>query len=166
MHLPEDLLVEILSRVPAVALARLRSTSKRWNALFKDGRFAKKHFTNAPRHSSLILGLIEFRVYLVSINLHGIKNNNVDPSAKLAGPFSLKDPLFNYSQEGYIRNAFHCDGLLLCITKDYRLVVWNPFVGDTKWIQPIDSYKESDYHALGYDNKILMLQNLEDATIC
>ncbi|CAL9221702.1 unnamed protein product [Arabidopsis halleri] len=34
MHLSEDLVVEILSRVPAVSsLARLRSTSKRWNAL-------------------------------------------------------------------------------------------------------------------------------------
>lgn len=132
VYLPEDLLVEILSRVPTVALARLRSTSKRWNALFKDGRFAKQHFANAPRHSSLVLTLIDSRVYLVSINLHEIINNKVAPSAKLTGPFSLKDPLFGYSEEVHIRNAFHCDGLLLCITKDYRLVVWNPCLGETK----------------------------------
>ncbi|XP_010488097.1 PREDICTED: putative F-box protein At3g21120 [Camelina sativa] len=153
VYLPEDLLVEILSRVPTVALARLRSTCKRWNALFKDGRFAKKHFANAPRHSSsLVLGLIDSRVYLVSINLHGIKNNNVDPSAKLKGPFSLKDPL-STSKEVYIRYAFHCDGLLLCITEDYRLFVWNPCLGEMKWIQPRNLYKEFDYYAFGYGDK-------------
>ncbi|KAG7578100.1 F-box-like domain superfamily, partial [Arabidopsis thaliana x Arabidopsis arenosa] len=82
VHLPEDLVVEILTRVPAVSLRRLRSTSKGWNALIKDGRFAKKHFANAPRQS-LVIMLIDYRVYLVSTNLHRIENDKAAPSAKV-----------------------------------------------------------------------------------
>ncbi|EFH59544.1 predicted protein [Arabidopsis lyrata subsp. lyrata] len=150
MHLPEDLVVEILSRVPTVSsLARLRSTSKRWNTLVKDGRLAKKHSAYAPRQSPLVIMLINFRVYLVSINL----NNNVPPSAKVTCQFSLKDPLSIFSKEIDIRSTFHLDGLLLCNTKDNRLVVWNPCSGETRWIQPRYSYKDSDCYALGYDNK-------------
>ncbi|KAL1203261.1 putative F-box protein [Cardamine amara subsp. amara] len=89
IYISEDLLIETLSRVPAKSLARLRSTSKRWNLLVKDGRFAKKHSVNAPMHSSLLLMLNDFRVYLVSLDLHG----NVTPSAKVTSQFSLKDPL-------------------------------------------------------------------------
>ncbi|XP_056841631.1 putative F-box protein At3g23260 [Raphanus sativus] len=68
-------------------------------------------------------------------------------------PFYLKDPLSNSSQVVAICNVFHCDGLLLCTTKDKRLVVWNACSGETTWINPRDIYRESDYYALGYDCK-------------
>ncbi|XP_023641590.1 F-box protein ETP2 isoform X2 [Capsella rubella] len=43
--LPKDLVEEILCRVPATSLKRLRATCKAWNRLFKDDRrFARKHF--------------------------------------------------------------------------------------------------------------------------
>ncbi|EOA31273.1 hypothetical protein CARUB_v10014445mg [Capsella rubella] len=84
LDLPEDLVVEILSRVPAASLARLPSTSKRWNALFKEGSFVKKHSANAPRQLHLFLMLLNSRLYSVSIDLHGVRNNNnVAPSAKV-----------------------------------------------------------------------------------
>ncbi|EFH59548.1 F-box family protein [Arabidopsis lyrata subsp. lyrata] len=147
-YLPEDMVVEILSRVPAVSLARLRSTSKIWNALIKDGRLAKKHSANAPRHS-MALVLIDHRVYLVRSNLREI-HNNVAPFVSVTCHFSLKERLSkHFSTEVDIRDVFHCDGLLLCTTKDYRLVVWNPCSGETRWIQPRDSYKKDDCYALG-----------------
>ncbi|KAL0690269.1 hypothetical protein Bca4012_089947 [Brassica carinata] len=53
-----------------------------------------------------------------------------------------------------IRNVFHCDGLLLCTTKDKRLVVWNPCSGETNYCQAYsNAYKKSNNYALGYDNK-------------
>ncbi|CAL9221707.1 unnamed protein product [Arabidopsis halleri] len=36
---------------------------------------------------------------------------------------------------------------------DNRLVVWNMCSGETRWIQPRNSYKKSDSYALGYDNR-------------
>ncbi|CAA7048020.1 unnamed protein product [Microthlaspi erraticum] len=150
-HVPEDLVVEILSRVPTKSLARFRSTSKAWNALIKDGRFSKKYSANAPRpRQSLVIMLVDFRVYLVSLDLCEIEDNKV----ALTRQFNLEDPRSEFSKEVDICNLFHCDGLLLCTTKDKRLVVWNPVSGETKWIQqPKKSYKESDLFALGYDTK-------------
>ncbi|KAL9286279.1 putative F-box protein [Arabidopsis thaliana] len=144
VDLPEDLLMEILARVPTVSLVRLQSTSKRWNVLIEDKRFAEQHFTNAPRHSLLIM-LMTFRVYLVSVDLHTIHNNKVNIISQLR----LKDPLSNFLEEVDICNVFHCDGFLLCTTVDNRLVVSNPCSRDTKWIQPRNFYKKFDIFAPG-----------------
>ncbi|CAH8261761.1 unnamed protein product [Arabidopsis lyrata] len=86
MYLPEELVVEILSRVPFISLARLRWTSKRWNAMIKNKILIR-----------------------------------------------------------------HC--LLLCGTKDNRLVVCNPLSCETRWIQPGKSYTTIEIFALGYNNK-------------
>ncbi|CAA7030073.1 unnamed protein product [Microthlaspi erraticum] len=138
VYLPEDLVVEILSRVPDASLARFRSISKGWNALIKkEERLAKK---------SQILMLIDFRVYSASVGLNGSQENVVKATTS---QFSLKDTLSNPSKEVAIRNVFHCDGLLLCTTKNKRLVVWNPRSGETRWIKPRNSYKEHATYALG-----------------
>ncbi|ESQ47534.1 hypothetical protein EUTSA_v10022140mg, partial [Eutrema salsugineum] len=143
---------EILSRLRAKSVARLRSTSKQWNALLKSGSFAKIHSDKAPNEESLVISLIDSRVCLVRIDFRAIHGNKVAPSVKVAPQLYLKDPLFSSSQVD-IRNVFHCDGLLLCTTEDNRLVVWNPCLGETTWVKPRDCYKESDYYALGYDSK-------------
>ncbi|XP_010430744.1 PREDICTED: putative F-box protein At4g10190 [Camelina sativa] len=140
VDLPEDLLVEILYRLSEACLARLRCTSKGWNTLIKkDKRLAK----------SQIIMLIGFRVYLASIDLNGIHDKNV---VKVTSQLSLKDPLSTTSpKEVDIREVFHCDGLLLCTTKDDRLVLWNPCSGETRWmIKPVGpSFKKFNYYALG-----------------
>ncbi|XP_020866107.1 putative F-box protein At1g32140 [Arabidopsis lyrata subsp. lyrata] len=33
-----------------------------------------------------------------------------------------------------------------------KLVVWNPYLGQTRWIQPKNDYREGAKYALGYDN--------------
>ncbi|CAA7013198.1 unnamed protein product [Microthlaspi erraticum] len=135
VDVPEDLVVEILSRVPEVSVARFRSIPKGWNALIKkEERLAKK---------SLILILLDFRVYLASIDLR-------DNVVKLTSQFSLKDPLCNPSKEvDLCDDVFHCDGLLLCTTEDKRLVVWNPRSGETSWVKPIISHEQMGIYALG-----------------
>nr|VDD45672.1 unnamed protein product [Brassica oleracea] len=134
-YLPDDLLVDILSKkVPLASLARFRLVSKGWNALIKDVIRFKK--------SSQIM-LIDSRVYLVSIDFLGAHDNIVN----IKNQFSLKEPLSNSSKEVDIR--YHCDGLLLCITEDDRLVVWNPCLDETTWIKPRSYYERSDIFALG-----------------
>ncbi|CAA7030065.1 unnamed protein product [Microthlaspi erraticum] len=164
INLPEDLVVEIFSRISAVSLAQLRSTSKGWNALIGDGRLAKKHSANAPKQS-LVIVVTNLRVCLLSVDLRGM-HDNVAPSAKVSAPFSLKGPKPHASEEVDIREVFHCDGLLLCTTTDDRLVVSNPCSGETRWI-PIPSKhydKEIHMYALGKSScnkyKILRVDRL------
>ncbi|XP_019096435.1 PREDICTED: F-box protein At3g22700-like [Camelina sativa] len=143
--LPPDLVEEILSRVPATSVKRLRSTCKRWNAIFEDERFTEKHLRKAPKES-MVLMLKGFRVCPVSVNL-----NVAPPSIEFKGALGLKPKDSHFSLEEIdIVDVFHCDGLLLCTTKDYRLVVWNPCLGVTKWIQCKIVYKFISRFTLGY----------------
>ncbi|CAA7023704.1 unnamed protein product [Microthlaspi erraticum] len=50
-----------------------------------------------------------------------------------------------------IDRVFHCDGLLLCVTYEDnpRLVVWNPFTIQTRWI---NDHKKYTSFALGSSN--------------
>ncbi|XP_010462936.2 PREDICTED: F-box/kelch-repeat protein At1g24800-like [Camelina sativa] len=51
-----------------------------------------------------------------------------------------------------ISKVYHCNGLLLCVVKDNsRLVVWNPYLEQTKWIGPRKDFHWLDSYALGYD---------------
>ncbi|EOA33831.1 hypothetical protein CARUB_v10021311mg [Capsella rubella] len=136
-NLPQDLLEEILYRVPATCLKRIRPTCKRWYALFKDQRFCNNHFHKAPKQYRILM-LKETRVSILNFNTKFIGTSLV-----------LKNTTFNPEQV-CIDRVCHCDGLLLCTTKDNRLVVWNPCLGETWCIQPRTCNKISSF-ALGYE---------------
>lgn len=123
LDLPSDLVVEILSRIPARSLRQLRITCKRCNALFKDEDFIKKHLEKAAKQC-MVLMLSDSKVYSMTVDHDGVYDDNVVGSQTL---LNLND--FHYSQQIEICKIFHCSGLLLCPTGNFRLVVWNPCTG-------------------------------------
>ncbi|EFH59616.1 hypothetical protein ARALYDRAFT_898704 [Arabidopsis lyrata subsp. lyrata] len=143
--LPRDLVEEILSRIPATSVKRLRSTCKLWNTLFNNRKFTEKNFRKAPKES-MVLMLKECRVRSMSVNL-----NVAPPSLEFKGALGLKDSHSNTEQVN-ITKVSHCDGLLLCTTGDDRLVVWNPCLGETRWIQHKTGYERYSRFSLGYEN--------------
>ena len=118
---------EILCRVPATSLKRLRATCKLWNGLFNNRRFAKIHFDRSAKKFLFLMLKNEYRIRSLSV--------------ELKGELGLLDPL--HSVQFKITHVFHCDGLLLCTYEGYhRLVVWNPCTGQTKWLNhPVSRYK-------------------------
>ncbi|EFH60346.1 hypothetical protein ARALYDRAFT_480681 [Arabidopsis lyrata subsp. lyrata] len=150
--LPRDLLAEILSKVPLTSLRAVRFTCKKWNDLSKDRSFHKKQIIEAKKKQLKefeVIMMRNFRVYLTSVDIH----SDVDPSFTPKGTLiSLNDDA-NHHQVDNVSKVFHCDGLLLCITKDlnFRLVVWNPYFGQIRWIKPRNSYHILDSYAFGYD---------------
>ncbi|KAH0943769.1 hypothetical protein HID58_003406, partial [Brassica napus] len=65
----------------------------------------------------------------------GNEGDFVDPSIKQV---SILDQV-------EITQVFHCEGLLICITKDkFKILVWNPYLGQTRWIQPRNTYRSED----------------------
>ncbi|EOA18696.1 hypothetical protein CARUB_v10007272mg [Capsella rubella] len=134
--LPKDLLEEILSRVPVESIRALQYTCKTWNTI-------------------LVVMMTYYKVCLMSLNLHGVHKNDktnvkscVVDKAKL---ISLNDD--EDHRVDHISNVFHCDGLLLCITRNLnsRLVVCNPYCGQTRWINYGKAYHFFDRYALGYE---------------
>ncbi|XP_010420009.1 PREDICTED: putative F-box protein At3g20030 [Camelina sativa] len=142
--LSQDLLDDIFSRIPLTSLRVIRSTCKRWNDLSKDRILCK------AEANQLFIGFIlkEFKVFSAKFNVHDIFNED---GKKLVNP-SIKEMshLFNQVE---VREIIHCDGLLLCVIRDYTsLVVWNPYLGQIKWIEPVNAYKKFDMYAFGHDN--------------
>ncbi|XP_006414721.2 putative F-box/kelch-repeat protein At3g17540 [Eutrema salsugineum] len=99
---------------------------------------------NMDKAAAQVISKNDYSVYSVTINLQEI-GNNFDPSIEFTGKLD--------SEHVMISTIFHCNGFLLCTTKDNRLFVWNPCTGQTRWIQPSGSktWYENDY-VLGYES--------------
>uniref|UniRef100_A0A0D3BTS7 F-box domain-containing protein n=1 Tax=Brassica oleracea var. oleracea TaxID=109376 RepID=A0A0D3BTS7_BRAOL len=139
--LPEDMLVEeIFSRVPLNYIKSVRSTCKKWNTLLRSriiGKAeAKKQFTGFMMMNHKVC-FIEFHLqnaFIYYCNHPCIKQ------------VSILDQI-NVSE------VIYSDGLLLCITK-YELLVWNPYLGQTRWIQPRTKIDGFEKCFLGYDKNL------------
>ncbi|CAA7039038.1 unnamed protein product [Microthlaspi erraticum] len=139
-NLSQDMVEEILSRVPINYLGAVRCTCKGWNGLTKDESFPKKHCGKAAKGHLRIM-IYESKACLMSVNLHN-KKGLVDPSAMIIG---------NFLNQLKIIKVFQYDGLLLCFTKNLELVVWNPYLGRARWIQPRREFTVIDTYRIGYD---------------
>ena len=126
--LSRDLIGEILSKVPITCVGKVRCTCKRWNA-------SSRHRIVSKAVARQFMGfmMMDFKVCLVRNDLNGIVEDEEG-----SGPVSIK-PIDKLNKIE-ISKVFHCD-LVLCATKDKtRLLVWNPYLGQTKWIEPKRSY--------------------------
>ncbi|KAL1221790.1 putative F-box protein [Cardamine amara subsp. amara] len=129
-ELPQMLLEEILCRVPATSLKRLRSTCKEWNRLINDKKFSRMQLDKATKQLPVFMLQKRFKVCLLSVNLH-----SEIPTVEVTGEVSLIEHSTT-SIKYKIEQVFHCDGLLLCTTRqDSRIVIWNPCTGQTRWIR-------------------------------
>ncbi|XP_019099114.1 PREDICTED: putative F-box protein At3g23420 [Camelina sativa] len=168
--LPRDLAEEVLFKVvPVTSLRRVRSTCKKWNTLTRCRSFKKKHLgvqakLAAKKREFMVVMMMDFRVYLMSVNLHNKVELCIERQGTLIFP--------NASDQILVRQVFHCEGLLLCILKDNpRIVVFNPYCGgQPRWIEATySSYHrwQNFCYALGYNNstkshKILSLFSADD----
>ncbi|CAA7015392.1 unnamed protein product [Microthlaspi erraticum] len=139
--IPSELVEEILSRAPPISWNRLRFTCKLWNSLSKP-IFTEKHFHKAPKHP-LVLMLKDYRICSMRIDFDA-----APPSIEFKGSLGLTDSHSNAEQDR-VYEVIHCDGLLLCITKN-KIVVWNPWLGQTRWIKSRGGYKGC--FGIGYEN--------------
>ncbi|KAF3600463.1 hypothetical protein F2Q69_00038512 [Brassica cretica] len=144
-NLPDELAEEILSRVPLTSLSSVRSTCRKWDTLSQNRVFGTS--ASAGRKQFLGFMLKDYKVCSMKLDLQGIGNERdfVNPSIKQVSILDQVD----------ITQVFHCEGLLLCITKDkFRLLVWNTYLGQTRWIQPRNTYRSEDRYAIGYEKNL------------
>ncbi|KAJ4904914.1 hypothetical protein Rs2_18865 [Raphanus sativus] len=83
----------------------------------------------------------------MNVDHDGVPDDNVvDPETFL----NLNG--FDQTQQIEIQKIFYCNGLLLCPTRNFRLVVWNPCTGQIKWIPHSGRYQGNYEFVLGYEN--------------
>ncbi|CAL9217112.1 unnamed protein product, partial [Arabidopsis halleri] len=131
--LPWDMVEEILSRVPPTSLDRFRTVCKRWKALFKDKTFINNHkmtfqFILTTRSKIYSVSVINTKVEVRELTLN-------TPGLKPQIPISLVDTC----------------GFLLCGMGE-GAVVWNPWLRQTRCIEPEVNQPSLDFLGIGYDN--------------
>ncbi|CAA7059796.1 unnamed protein product [Microthlaspi erraticum] len=149
--LPYDLIGEnILAKVPLASLKPVRSTCKLLNALSKDLIVGKA----MCEFLGFMTMMRDGKLYTLRIDLQGIRKDE-DLVHSTIKQFALPDQVEIYK-------VIHSEGLVLCVINDTsRLLVWNPYLGQTRWIEKKKHMYMSYIYVLGYDNnrnhKILRL---------
>ncbi|XP_059449913.1 F-box/kelch-repeat protein At3g23880-like [Corylus avellana] len=170
----EDLLMEILSRLPVKSLMRFKCVSKSFYALITKPCFITKHLTSHNPHREAILrrGKGSERP---RFPMPAIPNENQE----LALPrlSRLSDETLELSEDVDLSQLFQdevsgvqllgpCNGILclvgtLKMTKDgdlqpgYEMVLWNPATRESKMLPPMDMPTSTftSYFGFGFDPK-------------
>ncbi|KAK7290222.1 hypothetical protein RIF29_04490 [Crotalaria pallida] len=151
-HLPDDLIVLILLRLPVKSLLRFKCVSKSFFSLISDNQFAISHFDLAasPAHRLLCSAYIEIAHFDYPSLLRSIDLSSSSPSS-----VALIPPFLPPSCNPQIRGS--CRGFILLCHEYDNLFIWNPLTGAHKKL-PLSPTALSRpkkhcpvYYGFGYD---------------
>ncbi|PHT60858.1 hypothetical protein T459_35291 [Capsicum annuum] len=171
VHLQEEIIMDILSRLPVLSLLRFKCVSKCWMTLISEPYFTLKHLNRAKNneHSQKILVLHgEFPLHCSSLSTASLSSVQLaEDVRKLDWPSNPRPWRFR---------MYCCyDGLVLIKLRDYpqyaraRLLLWNPSTRESTVLPRTEFSLTKDYSfGLGYDStsddyKIL---KIDDAARC
>ncbi|KAI5660652.1 hypothetical protein M9H77_19975 [Catharanthus roseus] len=158
--IPEDLLLNILARLPVESLLRFRCISKSWAAIIDSKEFTKFHLNLSIKKQESHKFLFIKRWNIYAAEFYSSKNI-IANWRQISNPFSKPHVSFNL--------VGSCNGLL-CIHDVLvdNLFLYNPWTKKT-WIVPldhedIDSFPTKVSHGFGYDDinddyKIVRISN-------
>jgi tRNA U38,U39,U40 pseudouridine synthase TruA len=122
-HLPEDIIVQILYRLPVKPLIRFRCVSKRWSSIVSDPQFAKSQFKFASERKTFSHRLLlSTSSQLESLDLQTLSFEDDASVRKLACPFK---------QPGRAVNILgSCNGMVfVALDLHDSFYIWNPSTG-------------------------------------
>lgn len=121
----EDILVEILTRLPVKSLMRFRCVCKPWHALIAQSYFATKHRSYADKGISenSSCRLIFSTDPPASIGLEELENFKDGHVVPRKLPFAVITPRDSVKN---IKLVGSCDGLICVEVDNNHYIVWNP----------------------------------------
>ncbi|OMO74119.1 hypothetical protein COLO4_26717 [Corchorus olitorius] len=147
-QLPQEIIANILSRLPVKHLIQLKCVSKPWRSLISDPQFAKLHL-EAQSHNHRVLLLTE---PLESAACEASVDDLEDIKSKLI--MELQYPAAMNEVEGWPEIGGSCNGLI-CIVFDYqRIFLWNPTIGEAKELAKLSDFDPEGtfFYGLGFDS--------------
>ncbi|KAK9949275.1 hypothetical protein M0R45_004808 [Rubus argutus] len=124
-HLPEDIIVQILYRLPVKPLIRFRCVSKRWTSIISDPQFAKSQFKYASERKTLSHRLLlSTSSQLESLDLQTLSFEDDASVRKLTFPFKEAGRA--------VKILGSCNGMVFAATGLHSLdncFIWNPTTG-------------------------------------
>ncbi|XP_019100391.1 PREDICTED: F-box protein At3g57590-like isoform X1 [Camelina sativa] len=136
--LPNDLILEIFSRMPAKSVARFRTLSKQWAALLRSPDFTKLFLTRSSNRPRLLLGAERNGEWLFFSSLQ--PHNRYDKSSHL-------DYHTKFSGDVSRNNCSYASGLIyfpdMWFSKDPSHVICNPVTGMYESLPDLMRYRKA-----------------------
>ncbi|KAL9165480.1 hypothetical protein ABFS82_06G173500 [Erythranthe guttata] len=136
---PEELIEEILSRLPVNSLLKFRSVSKSWRALISDKKFISAHLKNSSKNTNFTLRRIISTIILPYYTLKHCSLHSL-----LSGPltnavdsdYPMKNP------QNSVRIVGCCNGLVCIAVNGKHFFIWNPSTKKYKKLPDVDDFIE------------------------
>ncbi|KAI9187377.1 hypothetical protein LWI28_027431 [Acer negundo] len=116
-HIPDDIIFNILRRLPPKSLARCKCVCKSWQS-----------FANQHKYHNQKLIIFSSNKSIQSIDFEADEIKAVD----LDIPFMVSNPILRIASS---------NGLLCILTERGGLVIWNPLIGRYKRVSSTSKYK-------------------------
>ncbi|XWS35168.1 hypothetical protein CRYUN_Cryun21dG0102700 [Craigia yunnanensis] len=156
-QLPQDIIVNILLRLPVKSLLQLKCVSKPWRSLISDPHFAKLQLNQLQRNSKFS----SHRVLLVTEPLESAaceasadQDGDSKLVLKLEYPKEMKKtPDSDELMDGSIDLGGSCNGLVCLVFENERVFLWNPTIRETKELPKLSAFdaKGTFSYGFGYD---------------
>ncbi|KAH7511150.1 hypothetical protein FEM48_ZijujUnG0039900 [Ziziphus jujuba var. spinosa] len=150
--LTEDLVVQILMRLPAQDLVRLKLVCKSWNSIIKSSSFISNHFL-VNQHND--------HSYMVIVNGDETRifssYNDLEHQSRAPYPSHRRGHVGNYRSYEFCRCRCLCCcecGLMLVNYTDSNVyAMWNPATGEEKLIPNHQNQRQFEVCGIGFDSK-------------
>ncbi|XP_022734823.1 F-box protein CPR30-like [Durio zibethinus] len=154
-QLPEDIIANILSRLPVKYLIQLKCVSKPWLSLISDPQFAKLHLAQSKNS-------ISQRVLLITEPLESAaceaSVDDLDDESKLIVELEYpaamkKTPDSDELVDGWLHLGGSCDGLICVVFEHERIFLWNPTIREALELTKLGPFdpKGTFSYGLGYN---------------
>ncbi|XP_059294870.1 F-box/kelch-repeat protein At3g23880-like [Lycium ferocissimum] len=148
IHFPEEIIVDILSRLPVSSLLRFKCASKFWKTLISGPCFKAKHCNHAKNNKKLLICQV----------FSAVSSTSILYSASLSSGRLVGDVQELGSPSNHIRCGYHilccCDGLsLLLSARDHHHFLWNPSTNESVVLpSPEFPMVHTSTYGMGYDS--------------
>ncbi|WCJ28837.1 F-box and associated interaction domains-containing protein [Euphorbia peplus] len=154
VEFPEEIVKEILLRLPLKSLLRFKTVWKSWYSIINSNEFIKEHLSLAHaarynQHKNLLGLLIPDKYASYPCILYNEDSDGIIHVRKFDFPYHL---FVDHENESSIKLCNSCDGLIcFVISRDHTILVWNPSLPtENKTIQP-KWFSDVDTVGMGYD---------------
>ncbi|KAL2944900.1 hypothetical protein RDABS01_033247 [Bienertia sinuspersici] len=137
IFLPEDLILEILVRLPVKSLIRFKSVCKEWKPIITDPNFAKSQLnhskTSKCMSSSFVIIRSDNSMFMLNLDLNNLASRKTED---IKGKFVPISPRFNPSLERQGYNILCSFKGILCVyvCDTENIFMWNPNTNESRLI--------------------------------
>ena len=150
-NLPEEIIIDVLSRLPAKSVGRCRCVSKPWRALLSRPKFIRAHLDrsrNLGQESLIFISESQYALFSVSL----------DSAQQVFDEITISATKLSFADhpDSWVRVYATCDGLVLVGGKEHKKFVLNPVTREIREVPPspfaLDPGACFIMHGLGYDS--------------